>query len=80
MTPTFMPVATQATMKGVTPAQLEAIDPPITTHLVNTYHVSQRPTAEILDIVGGAHSYAGFRRNLLTDSGELAFPTPLRAC
>ncbi|ORY89655.1 queuine tRNA-ribosyltransferase [Leucosporidium creatinivorum] len=68
-TPTFMPVATQATMKSVTSAQLESIDPPINLHLANTFHMSQRPTAELLDIVGGVHRYAGFRRNLLTDSG-----------
>jgi len=69
LTPTFMPVATQGTMKGVTAAQLEAIEPPITLLLNNTYHLSQRPTAELLDMVGGSHSYQAWRRNLLTDSG-----------
>ncbi|SCV69895.1 BQ2448_1289 [Microbotryum intermedium] len=67
--PTFMPVATQASMKGVTPAQLMALDPPLTLMLNNTYHLSQRPTPEILDLVGGSHSYQGWDRNLLSDSG-----------
>ncbi|SCZ89754.1 BZ3500_MvSof-1268-A1-R1_Chr9g10582 [Microbotryum saponariae] len=67
--PTFMPVATQASMKGVTPAQLMALDPPLTLMLNNTYHLSQRPTPEILDLVGGSHTYQGWDRNLLSDSG-----------
>ncbi|GAA5988501.1 hypothetical protein JCM5350_005216 [Sporobolomyces pararoseus] len=70
MTPTFMPVATQATMKGVTPAQIEAITPPITLILNNTYHLSQNPGTEVLDACEGAsHGYQGWRGNLLTDSG-----------
>lgn len=69
-TPTFMPVATQGTMKGVTNAQLEAIDPPISLSLQNTFHLSQRPGVEILDVGGGGHGYQGWRRNILTDSGE----------
>ncbi|KDE07631.1 queuine tRNA-ribosyltransferase [Microbotryum lychnidis-dioicae p1A1 Lamole] len=67
--PTFMPVATQASMKGVTPAQLMALDPPLTLMLNNTYHLSQRPTPEILDLIGGSHTYQGWDRNLLSDSG-----------
>ncbi|GAA5935475.1 tRNA-ribosyltransferase family protein [Sporobolomyces koalae] len=70
MTPTFMPVATQATMKGVTPAQLESITPPITLILNNTYHLSQNPGTRVLDACDGAsHGYQGWRGNLLTDSG-----------
>ncbi|GAA6012883.1 hypothetical protein JCM11491_006212 [Sporobolomyces phaffii] len=70
MTPTFMPVATQATMKGVTPAQIEAISPPITLILNNTYHLSQNPGTDVLDACEGAsHGYQGWRGNLLTDSG-----------
>lgn len=77
--PTFMPVATQATMKSITPAQLTALTPPITLCLNNTYHLDLRPGPAILDEigsgllpdgeVGGAHKYQGWNRNLLTDSG-----------
>ncbi|KAM0752355.1 queuine tRNA-ribosyltransferase 1 [Meredithblackwellia eburnea MCA 4105] len=69
MLPTFMPVATQATMKGVTPAQLEAISPPITLILNNTYHLSLNPGPDTLDLAGGSHVFQGWNRNLLTDSG-----------
>ncbi|GAA5876643.1 hypothetical protein JCM16303_003610 [Sporobolomyces ruberrimus] len=70
MTPTFMPVATQATMKGVTPSQIESVTPPITLILNNTYHLSQNPGTEVLDACEGAsHGYQGWRGNLLTDSG-----------
>jgi queuine tRNA-ribosyltransferase len=63
-------VLQQATMKGVTPAQLEAITPPITLILNNTYHLSQNPGTEVLDACEGAsHGYQGWRGNLLTDSG-----------
>lgn len=67
--PTFMPVATQATMKGITPSQLNEIKPPITLILNNTYHLSIRPGPEILELAGASHNYQGWNGNLLTDSG-----------
>lgn len=66
MTPTFMPVATQASMKGVTNEQLRQIEPTISLILNNTYHLGLRPQSDILDLVGGSHAYQGWDRNLLT--------------
>ncbi|KAH9839515.1 Queuine tRNA-ribosyltransferase [Rhodofomes roseus] len=67
MLPTFMPVATQAAIKGLTAHQVEALG--ITLILNNTYHLNLRPGTKILRDVGGAHRFQGWRHNLLTDSG-----------
>ncbi len=64
MLPTFMPVATQAAIKGLTPQQVEALG--ITLILNNTYHLNLRPGIDVLDQAGGAHQFQGWRRNLLT--------------
>ncbi|KAF9227329.1 tRNA-guanine transglycosylase [Gyrodon lividus] len=65
--PTFMPVATQAAIKGLTPQQVESLG--ITLILNNTYHLNLRPGTKVLDEAGGAHKFQGWKRNLLTDSG-----------
>lgn len=62
-----MPVATQASLKGITPEQLE--DTGCRLCLNNTYHLGLKPGQEILDAVGGAHKLQGWNHNLLTDSG-----------
>ncbi|KAK7053290.1 hypothetical protein VNI00_003916 [Paramarasmius palmivorus] len=67
MLPTFMPVATQAAIKGLTPEQVEALG--ITLILNNTYHLNLRPGIEVLNEAGGAHKFQGWKHNLLTDSG-----------
>lgn len=67
MLPTFMPVATQAAIKGLAPQQVESLG--ITLILNNTYHLNLRPGIKVLDEVGGAHKFQGWNRNLLTDSG-----------
>lgn len=67
MLPTFMPVATQAAIKGLTPEQVEALG--VTLILNNTYHLNLRPGLEVLNACGGAHKFQGWNRNLLTDSG-----------
>lgn len=67
MLPTFMPVATQAAIKGLTPTQVESLG--ITLILNNTYHLNLRPGLDVLRQAGGAHAFQGWRRNLLTDSG-----------
>lgn len=64
MLPTFMPVATQAAIKGLTAQQVEALG--ITLILNNTYHLNLRPGTEVLKEAGGAHQFQGWRRNLLT--------------
>ncbi|KAJ2918523.1 hypothetical protein MD484_g1853, partial [Candolleomyces efflorescens] len=67
MLPTFMPVATQAAIKGLTAQQVESLG--VTLILNNTYHLNLRPGLEILNEAGGAHKFQGWNRNLLTDSG-----------
>ncbi|KAK0454786.1 tRNA-guanine(15) transglycosylase-like protein [Armillaria borealis] len=67
MLPTFMPVATQAAIKGLTPQQVEALG--VTLILNNTYHLNLRPGMKVLNEAGGAHKFQGWQRNLLTDSG-----------
>ena len=64
MLPTFMPVATQAAIKGLTPHQVEALG--ITLILNNTYHLNLRPGIKVLKEVGGAHKFQGWNHNLLT--------------
>jgi queuine tRNA-ribosyltransferase len=66
-TPVFMPVGTQGTVKGVTPAQLEAMGAEII--LGNTYHLYLRPGMEVVETLGGLHKMAGWDRPILTDSG-----------
>ncbi|KAH7631195.1 queuine tRNA-ribosyltransferase [Sordaria sp. MPI-SDFR-AT-0083] len=65
--PIFMPVATQASLKGITPEQLESTGCRLC--LNNTYHLGLKPGQEVLDAVGGAHKLQGWKHNLLTDSG-----------
>ncbi|CAA7261610.1 unnamed protein product [Cyclocybe aegerita] len=67
MLPTFMPVATQAAIKGLTSQQMEALG--VTIILNNTYHLNLRPGLKVLDAAAGAHKFQGWDRNLLTDSG-----------
>ncbi|ODQ66022.1 Queuine tRNA-ribosyltransferase [Nadsonia fulvescens var. elongata DSM 6958] len=66
-TPMFMPVATQASLKGLTSAQLAQLDCKLC--LNNTYHLGLKPGQEVLDAVGGAHKLQSWDRNILTDSG-----------
>ena len=65
--PVFMPVGTQGTLKGITPAQLEGLGCEIM--LGNTYHLGHRPGDGLLKKAGGLHPFMGWRRALLTDSG-----------
>jgi queuine tRNA-ribosyltransferase len=62
-----MPVATQASLKGLTYDQLKGTGCMLC--LNNTYHLGLKPGQEILDLVGGAHKLQGWDRNILTDSG-----------
>lgn len=67
--PIFMPVATQASLKGITPEQLE--DTSCRLCLNNTYHLGLKPGQAVLDKIGGAHKLQGWNHNILTDSGGL---------
>jgi len=66
-TPTFMPVGTRATVKGVTPDQLREIGAQVV--LANTYHLFLRPGADLIAEAGGLHRFMGWDRVILTDSG-----------
>jgi queuine tRNA-ribosyltransferase len=67
LTPAFMPVGTQATVKSLAPEELIGLGAQIV--LANTYHLSLRPGAEIVARLGGLHRFMGWSRPLLTDSG-----------
>lgn len=66
-TPVFMPVGTQATVKTLTPDQLEDIEAQIV--LSNTYHLYLRPGHELIRRAGGLHTFMQWKRPILTDSG-----------
>ncbi len=66
-TPIFMPVGTQATVKAVSPAQLNEIGVQIL--LSNTYHLYLRPGAETVAALGGLHRFMSWPKPILTDSG-----------
>src|SRR5437899_3137616 len=66
-TPVFMPVGTQATVKGLTPAQLRDAGAEIV--LGNTYHLALRPGDELIAELGGLHRFMAWDRPILTDSG-----------
>eukprot|EP00899_Mesostigma_viride_P001797 jgi/Mesvir1/11618/Mv00024-RA.1 len=66
-TPMFMPVGTQGTIKGLTSQQVEELNCQII--LGNTYHLANRPGADLLAEMGGLHSFMNWKRGMLTDSG-----------
>lgn len=66
-TPLFMPVGTSATVKGVMPQTLKEIGSQIV--LANTYHLSLRPGADLIEEAGGLHAFSGYDGPMLTDSG-----------
>ena len=66
-TPAFMPVGTQATVKGLSPAEIRAAGTQIL--LANTYHLMLRPGADLVRERGGLHAFMGWDGAILTDSG-----------
>ncbi len=66
-TPIYMPVGTQATVKGVLPRDLKEAGAEII--LSNTYHLYMRPGDEIVKKAGGLHKFMNWDRPILTDSG-----------
>lgn len=66
-TPLFAPVGTQATVKSITPAQLDDLG--ATLVLANTYHLFLRPGDELVAKMGGLHEFMQWQRPMLTDSG-----------
>jgi len=66
-TPVFMPVGTQATVKTLTPEEVEGLGAQII--LGNTYHLYLRPGHEVVRELGGLHRFQGWEKPILTDSG-----------
>ena len=67
-TPVFMPVGTQATVKGV---RFEWLEEELDARIIlgNTYHLFLRPGPEVIREMGGLHKFSTWNRSLLTDSG-----------
>ncbi len=65
--PAFMPVATQASVKGLEIAQVRAAGAEMV--LANTYHLALRPGEEVVRDLGGLHRFMGWDGPILTDSG-----------
>jgi queuine tRNA-ribosyltransferase len=66
-TPVFAPVGTAATVKAITPAQLDELG--ATLVLSNTYHLYLRPGDELVAEMGGLHAFMQWDKPMLTDSG-----------
>ncbi len=66
-TPVFAPVGTQATVKAITPAQLDELGASLV--LANTYHLYLRPGEKLVSELGGLHDFMNWPGPMLTDSG-----------
>ena len=66
-TPMFMPVGTRATVKGLSPSEIDDIKSGII--LANTYHLWLRPGEDLIDEAGGLHKFMNVNHPILTDSG-----------
>ncbi len=66
-TPAFMPVATQGSVKSLTPEEVRAVG----AHMIlgNTYHLYLRPGVDLVKGMGGLQSFTGWTGPILTDSG-----------
>lgn len=67
ITPVFMPVGTQATVKALTPQAVKDSHAQII--LSNTYHLYMRPGHKLVERAGGLHKFMGWDKPILTDSG-----------
>lgn len=66
-TPVFIPVATQASVKTLAPHELEELG--VEVIIANCYHLYVRPGHELIRRAGGLHSFMGWPKPILTDSG-----------
>ncbi|MDX1945059.1 MAG: tRNA guanosine(34) transglycosylase Tgt [Pirellulaceae bacterium] len=66
-TPAFMPVGTQASVKGLTVDQIRSTGAQMI--LANTYHLALRPGEQVVAEMGGLHEFMGWDGPILTDSG-----------
>lgn len=78
LTPMFMPVGTQASIKGLASSQLlhSTLDAQVI--LANTYHLALRPGGSVIRNLGGIHEFMRWPRGLLTDSGGFQMVSLLR--
>ncbi|MBI4506633.1 MAG: tRNA-guanine transglycosylase [Chloroflexi bacterium] len=67
LTPAFLPVGTNATVRALGLDDLAAVGAPIV--LANTYHLHRRPGADVVAALGGLHRFMGWQGPILTDSG-----------
>ena len=67
MTPVFMPVGTQASVKAMTPEDLYKVGTEVI--LGNAYHLYLRPGVELIASLGGLHEFMNWKSAILTDSG-----------
>jgi len=77
-TPAFMPVGTQATVKALTPEELQSIGSEIV--LANTYHLYLRPGHETIEKLGGLHKFMNWEGPILTDSGGFQIYSLSKLC
>jgi len=66
-TPVFLPVASQGTVKTLTPEEVKGLG--ISMLLANTYHLYLRPSIDVIGRMGGLHKFMGWDGAILTDSG-----------
>jgi len=66
-TPALMPVATKATVKALSAEDLKKIGAQIL--ICNTYHLMLQPTANLIEELGGLHTFMNWDKPLITDSG-----------
>lgn len=66
-TPAFMPVGTSATVKSLTPEEVESTGAQII--LGNTFHLMLKPGMEVIEAHSGLHQFMNWKRPILTDSG-----------
>jgi queuine tRNA-ribosyltransferase len=77
-TPAFLPVASQGTVKTLTPEELK--DMGVTMILSNAYHLYLRPGVDVIEKLGGLHRFMGWDGPILTDSGGYQVFSLARLC
>ena len=66
-TPAFLPVATQGSVKALSPADVAALGGQVV--ICNAYHLALRPGVDLIEQAGGLHGFMGWNRPIATDSG-----------
>ncbi|MEK6860734.1 MAG: tRNA guanosine(34) transglycosylase Tgt [Nanoarchaeota archaeon] len=66
-TPTLIPVATLASIKSLTPEDLQRLN--IEIIIANTFHLYLRPGPDVIKKLGGLHKFMSFNKTIMTDSG-----------